>query len=203
MSHSSVLVAVDPTDNVQKAVEFQMAPFDENLAGEWFGDGSRWDWWQIGGRYEARLLGKDIIRRADVDLNQMRLDEIERYTTHWHKSQRYAGEAHYEFITGIEPGVSVEDYVQSKVKTGFPWFGAFLKDRTWHEHERLGWFGGSVKTECEIRGAETHVCLFENKNLGSKIYSWQGNESWDDIFFKRFVEGLAPETLLVCVDYHV
>lgn len=203
MSHSAVLVAIEPTDDVMKAVSHQMAPFDENIAGELFGDGSRWDWWVIGGRYAGRLLGKDIISRSEVDFDQMRIDEIARYTRHWESSQRYASDAHYEFLTGIKPGLSREDYTQSKVKTGFPWFGAFLKDRTWHEHERMGWFGATMKTECELRGAETHVCLFENKDLGSKIYSWQSNEAWDEIFYKRFVDQLPLETLLVCVDYHV
>lgn len=58
MSHASLLVAVDvvnPSDRseVHAAVSFQMEPYDEN--GHWFKDGSRWDYWTIGGRYTGRL----------------------------------------------------------------------------------------------------------------------------------------------------
>ncbi len=202
MSHSAVLVAISPTTDIEKAVQHEMAPFDEQ--GEWFGDGSRWDWWVIGGRYCNRLLGKDVLPRSQVNLDQMRRDEINRYTKNFSESRnRGYPENAFEFITGIKLDETLEQYLARKVKTGFPWFGAFLKDRTWHEHKRLGWFGVDASTECARAGADTHVCLFENADAGSKIYSWNSNEAWDEIFFKRFVEPLPPETLLVNVDYHV
>lgn len=59
MSHASVIVALSPSDlekhanNVEAAIAYQMEPFDEN--GEWFREGSRWDWWQIGGRFTGKL----------------------------------------------------------------------------------------------------------------------------------------------------
>lgn len=58
MSHASVLVAVSPEEvkkhgSIQLAVVHQMEPFDEN--GHWFKEGSRWDWWVIGGRFSGRF----------------------------------------------------------------------------------------------------------------------------------------------------
>lgn len=58
MSHASVIVALSPEQiqehgGIQEAVSWNMEPFDEN--GEWFEDGSRWDWWVIGGRYTGKF----------------------------------------------------------------------------------------------------------------------------------------------------
>lgn len=61
MSHFAVVVltkaAADDRDAVLADVERLLAPYDE--AGEWFADGSRWDWWQIGGRFTGALDGYD------------------------------------------------------------------------------------------------------------------------------------------------
>src|SRR5688500_14258938 len=60
MSHASVLIALDPPVNrseIDELIAEQMMPFDEN--GEWFRDGSRWDWYQIGGRFTGLLDGYD------------------------------------------------------------------------------------------------------------------------------------------------
>lgn len=48
MSHFVVWVLTEsgPDD---EAVARLLAPYDEN--GEWFAEGSRWDWWVIGGRW--------------------------------------------------------------------------------------------------------------------------------------------------------
>lgn len=47
MSHATVIVAVEAghQNELEKLVEAQMKPFDEN--GKFFRDGSRWDYWGI------------------------------------------------------------------------------------------------------------------------------------------------------------
>lgn len=59
MSHFSVLVIVGEQpitlEDAEDKVRPLLAPYDEN--GEWFRDGSKWDWWQIGGRWTGRLSG--------------------------------------------------------------------------------------------------------------------------------------------------
>ena len=136
MSHAVVLVAIRPTDDVEAAIAEQMQPFDEN--GEWFADGSRWDWYQIGGP-------KDV--------------------------------------------------------TAF----AFLRDRTWNECERMGWFGISAETERERAGAvQAKVCTHIDEATGAKIVSWgDGSDRWDAKFYKRFIAPLPGDVLLVVVDFHV
>ena len=53
MTHFPVIVMVPGDADVDAAVAKQLQPFDEN--GEWGRDGSRWDWWQIGGRFSGLL----------------------------------------------------------------------------------------------------------------------------------------------------
>ena len=195
-----MLVAIAPTDDIEAAVSHEMAPFDEN--GEWFGEGTRWDWWQSGGRYEGRLLGGNVLRRADVNLDQMRRDERERYARNWREAQERP-EAHRGFIYGLEPNEQLDDYLARKITTGFPWFGSFLRNRVWQEEERLGWFGSPAATECESKGHDVHICVHENAVAQSRIVSWNGAENWSRMFFARFVEPRPADTLLVCVDYHV
>lgn len=201
MSHSAVLIAISPTTDIEGAVSEQMAPFDEN--GVWGGEGTRWDGWQIGGRYSGRLLGRDVISRNEVDLEAMREDETSRYLSVYREAEANAGPL-VELLYGVDPArTAVAEYLEEKV-TDFPWFGAFLKDRIWQEQERLGWWGGTFKTECETAtGENPNICIYHNEKDGARIISWNGDPNWRQKFFARFVEKLPPETLLVGVDYHV
>jgi hypothetical protein len=57
--HGCIIVALSPAEieehgGVEEAVDWNMAPFDEN--DEWCADGSRWDYWTIGGRYSGQLV---------------------------------------------------------------------------------------------------------------------------------------------------
>ncbi len=68
MSHASVIVALSEADmqgakDLNEAIQFQMAPFDEQ--GEWGGEGTRWDWWMIGGRYSGRFAPPDYDPQED------------------------------------------------------------------------------------------------------------------------------------------
>jgi hypothetical protein len=80
----------------------------------------------------------------------------------------------------------------------------------WNEQERLGWFGGAAKTECEIKAESEGKewvgrCVHEQD--GAKVVSWTGpgdsEERWGRMFWPRFLEKLPDDTLLVVVDYHV
>lgn len=57
MTHFAVLVLIPQGEDVQFGVTRRLAPYDEN--GEWFAEGSRWDWWTIGGRFTGLLDGYD------------------------------------------------------------------------------------------------------------------------------------------------
>ena len=56
MSHAPVLVALPPgTIDIEASVKDQMAPFCVH-GNNWGADGSRWDWYVIGGRWIGELL---------------------------------------------------------------------------------------------------------------------------------------------------
>lgn len=95
---------------------------------------------------------------------------------------------------------------------------AFLSNRHWHEGERLGWFGSRATTECEAieRGnaasndidnevaAMLRKCLHKDKKTGARLVVWnEPQEIWSKEFYRRFVERLSEDTLLVTIDYHV
>lgn len=90
MSHACVLVAVDVVDpsdrlEVEAAVAFQMQPYDEN--GEWFADGSRWDWYQIGGRFTG-IIKDDIVQLKNVKRENIKPFYAFLRERHWHEGLR-------------------------------------------------------------------------------------------------------------------
>jgi hypothetical protein len=228
MSHASVLIAIRPTDDVDAAVAEQMAPFEENA--EWFADGSRWDRYQIGGRWTGMLdqdydPEKDPANTETCDLcdgtgtrpdgrggTPDRPDKKEGVCIRcglsecdcrgWCNGCRGAGHrtkwptqwARYD------GDVAPKDAVAKGAKAF-----AFLRDRTWNERERMGWFGGSSATECERAGAEqAKVCTHIDEKTSAKIVSWGDEEKrWDAKFYKRFIAPLPDDALLVVVDFHV
>lgn len=59
MSHflTAVIVPATPDEgDILKSVAELLASYDEN--GECFREGSHWDWWTIGGRWDGELVGE-------------------------------------------------------------------------------------------------------------------------------------------------
>lgn len=197
MSHASLLVALDPCpEDLEEAIAFQMAPFDENDS--WFEDGSRWDWYTIGGRSDGYLVQGNVMQRKAINLATMGARRRERLADQWRRAQSEPAK-HREWLWGVKPDETLESFVGNHAP--FPAHYAFLRNRVWHEHERMGWFGGAAATECEQAGKDVHICTHEKD--GARIISWGGSDSWDKMFYHRFVEPLPADTLLVTVDYHV
>ena len=205
MSHASLIVALDgdlSPDAIHEAVAYQMLPFDED--GQWFADGSRWDWWVIGGRYSGLFAGRDVILRRDLDLTDVSVARRRKWADIY--AEAMASESpHRNFLYGIKDGdTDVNAFLERRETEEGPLCAfAFLRNRVWHESSRMGWFGDDVKTECEIAApdADTHICIHEKD--GAKIVSWGKSEYFAPRFYSRFIKRLPPETALVCVDYHV
>jgi len=212
MSHASCLVALTDDElgehgSVQAAIEFQMLPFDEN--GEWFKKGSRWDWWQVGGRYGGRLLGRDHARRRELVEDVLKVYQRKRAHETWLEFEKELGRngdsalvrSLYDFGPDETADTLAEKY-EARLLTAF----AFLRQRRWHEAERMGWWGGSAQTECEIDHGPDYKgkCLHTSKELNARIISWAEDwDKWASRFWQRFVKPLDPDTHLVMVDYHV
>lgn len=217
MSHASLLVAIDGDTvkkhgGIEKAVEWNMAPFDENK--EWFRDGSRWDWYQIGGRYEGKFGGNDIALLKDVDEKTQRAGYHKDIRKWFKEAEAYLKQDHGQEVDeftmsmrfGVDPRKEKLEQLLQQSDEGpwFPSFYAFLSNRQWHENGRLGWFGMQVKSECAIRGRDKGKCLVKDEKLGARIIGWNREEAdWRAKFYDRFVKPLDPLTTLVSVDYHV
>jgi len=226
MSHASVIVAIDKAkikaNGLESALAWEMAPFDEG--NEWFRDGSRWDWYQIGGRFTGSLDGydpyTDPINMEVCNLcagTGVRPDGLERFGADWVKScngcngcegkgQRVASQLKKHRGDILEVTRVLE---LGKFKFAY----AFLSNRHWHEAERMGWFGAPAYTECERKDLDKPTadpdkwfgkCLHKDERTGARIICWnEPEEIWGEQFIRRFIKPLPTDTLLVNVDYHV
>ena len=225
MSHACILVALDGVDKndreaVEDAISEQMAPFDEN--GEFFADGSRWDWWTIGGRFTGSL-DPDYDPIADprnikvceiCSGTGFRDDAIAREARQrdpaWcggcngcHGAGKRTSFQLADFDGDIKLRSEL-DHLEGKLSAF-----AFLRSRLWHERRRMGWWGTPATTECQIKAeqetGETYTgrCIHECATTGSKIVSWSDDDRWESLFWPRFIRNLPPESVIAVVDYHV
>ena len=213
MSHASVIVALDENpQDVEINVGYQMEPFNEN--DKCFRDGSRWDWYQIGGRYAGKFLGSDTILAGDILQEKFRCHREPVLRENWHKAMSEVakdGKFPVELVYNFDPREKSEDAFVSELlaRSWFPGGYAFLRNRHWHEPERMGWFGGTAKTECERKNPEdidiaANKCITKDDTTGARIVVWnEPFELWQEHFYHRFIERLPHNTLLVTVDYHV
>src|SRR5690349_15379637 len=117
MSHASVLIALDKTEEgpppIKELVAYQMAPFDENE--ECFRDGSRWDWWKIGGRYSGKFISQDIITVAQIKPDLMREYRRKKLGESWDAAMTEVSKSvtfPVDLIYGFSPAeISRADYV--------------------------------------------------------------------------------------------
>lgn len=199
MSHAAIIVALDSPEAIEDQIEHQMEPFDEE--GKWFRDGSRWDWWEIGGRYKTFLLGADVCTRADLTVEKLEQFAEEKARTIW--AQYAAEEPELKSWYKIAEDETLETFISRKRRIKLSAFG-FLRDRRWHENERLGFFGGTAKSECELSGRPEGKCIVGKIDEPPCITGFnESPERWAEHYFARFIENLAPATTLVVVDFHV
>lgn len=207
MSHASLIVAIDgstPEENIEDAVSAEMAPFDEN--GEWFRDGSRWDWWVIGGRYSGKLSTAsrqrvNYARKGDLDLAGMLSQRRDDLAKSWEEAMKEADPALNKYIYGIGPNDTRESYIDKAIPlSAF----AFLSDLTWHERGRLGWFGTTIAPESGQESG-TSILVSQATRLRQATivtHNKVDDEAWEKTFYERFISSLPDDTWLVCVDYH-
>lgn len=196
-------------DAIHAVVAWEMEPFDEN--GTCFKDGSRWDWWSIGGRYEGRLLGGEIIYRhelSDEAMAKAAEDRVRDWWPEYLEAQKAMSPDMLKFVWDLPPDATLESEIE-RAKSKRVSAYAFLRNRRWCENGRLGWWGATAKTECEVKAEEKGDdfkgrCIHKDEASGAQIVTFNDDEGqWGQKFFDRFISDLEPNTMLVVVDYHV
>ena len=211
MSHASVIVALDGSvepQNIEDAVAYQMAPFDEN--DEWFADGSRWDWYQIGGRFSGRhFFGENVIRRGELTEKALRAQAVAAANKLW---DDYLAEDNPDdftrgYIYGLAEDETRSDTIANSTRR-ILWSWAFLKDRKWFEQARMGWFATATAPECHADDDTwSERCVTKCEKTGGQIATFVGpkdsDDVWAEMYWARFIRPLPDNTWLVTVDFHV
>ncbi len=217
MTHFPVIVALTKEDlersdgDVKAAVAAQLEPFSEG--GEWFKDGSRWDWWVIGGRFSDRFaIGANAVLVSQLDpaarIAKARAGAAACWaeaSARWEKEGKRS-EAWDSIAYGINPDDTEETLIERWAAASATLHAsAFVVGRTWNEANRSGWFGTTIETAQAMTGDIDERQVL-NSNVAERgcaaIVAWP-NGDWRAEFERRFIAGLAADTTLVCVDCHV
>lgn len=176
MSHFAVLVLSD--DGSEKAIKALLAPYDED--GEWFGDGSRWDWWHIGGRFTGLFdlydATKDPANSETCNLcngTGVRPNGKEQFGEAWFKQTngcngcsgtgisvkwptQWAAHSGDTMLAGVLPEPGSWRFFPSAIVT---------PDGEWHERARMGWFGATLPDEDGKEEKAEDIWQSEVRNL--------------------------------------
>lgn len=176
MSHFSVLVLVEQehANDVDNRVADLLAPYNES--GEWFADGSRLDWHQIGGRFTGALDGYDPTK----DPQNIEVCNICQGTGIRPGGLEEFGQKWFDACNGCNgcrgEGTSTKWPTQwerhpgdvlpvSEVAEGFAPTALVTPDGAWHEGARMGWFGAQIPNEQGQPGKSEDVWTTEVRAL--------------------------------------
>lgn len=119
--------------------------------GYWENPNAKWDWYEVGGRWDGHFDGSNVINVKDYDTS-IDLDTYNVYLGEWRAWER--GDK-------IDPGENFElacykpEYLKDFYKNAetyarikaTPWMRAVVTpDGEWHEVGRMGWWGCSDET---------------------------------------------------------
>lgn len=159
MTHFATLVLVDEPltrEQADEAVTPLLAPYDEN--GEWFAEGSRWDWWVVGGRWTG-ALDPDYDPLTDPRNTEVcdlcsgtgtRPDGLARFGAEWVKSTNgcngCGGKGTRVAFSLAEHERDVRPVAELPEGSFVP--GAVVTpDGRWHEQGRAGFWGMTIEDE--------------------------------------------------------
>ena len=152
----------------------------EGLRKTTYNPDSKWDWYQVGGRWGGLLQKKDGIRAdvakvKDIDFKEMESKARENAEKSWEESKDMDSTERY-FRFGIEKNQTKEKYLADAIT--FTTYSVLTGDKQWHERGQMGWF----------------AMVIDEKET---------EEEWVNNYFSRFIENLDPETTIVVVDCHI
>ena len=187
--------------------EYIAASFDEEQQdyGYWENPNAKWDWWQIGGRWNGSLKAKDG-KNGDINLvcpihnqqgrySQARVADIDfqpdeekdtRNLRWWEVviegSPLREGENKDDFYCFYKKEYIIARYKNKEnyalIESSMITYAVILPDGTWYQKGQMGWFG------C---GSETSDASYE----------------WDIRYKENFIDKADPNWILTIVDCHI
>jgi hypothetical protein len=162
---------------------------------------SKWDWWEIGGRWRGMLLlksgakgklgepgtfnnepkfpdGVDQARFGDIDWDKMRNDPVKKLELEkeWDLLVAPNSKGLFKPEYYLERYSTKEEFVRRNML--FTTHAVITDVGAWYEVGEMGWWGLSSETADE-------------------------EKDWEDNYWDRFLKDLRPETLLSVVDCHI
>lgn len=171
--------------------EYVQAPWDEEKQdyGHWKNPNAKWDWWQIGGRWQGLLKTSsgqtDEARVGDIDFEPNQ----ESYTKklRWWEvvvegSPLRAGESKRDFFSVYKKEYYINRYktkeTYAKIHSSVITYAVVMPDGKWYQKGDMGWFGFSSETAEE-------------------------SYDWDMHFKENFIDKAEQEWILTIVDCHI
>ncbi|KYC52802.1 MAG: hypothetical protein AMQ22_00593 [Candidatus Methanofastidiosum methylothiophilum] len=199
-----------------KSIEKPVPQWLKNWWNDWCGRGldedgnslsvynkdSKWDWYQIGGRWAGLLPLKEGVTSGeiggrswvfgnedpyedgrvdsalvkDVDFELLKEDEKNRCENHWYEL-KYSNEPFLktQYDELVKKYKTLENYIE---KCGHFSTYAVVDENGWYSKGDMGWWGMSSETQDE-------------------------SDAFDASFYDRFIKNLDPEERITIVDCHI
>jgi hypothetical protein len=169
MTHFAVWVLTQCAEASERELSELLAPYNEN--GEWFADGSRWDWWVVGGRFTGMLDGYDLEKDpANIETCNQCAGTGERPG-----GREQFGDKWYEWCHGCNGCMGTGQSLKFATRwvehdgdsqpvsrvlaapPAYPPVAVVTPDGKWHENERTGWWGATIPNENGTEPASADV----------------------------------------------
>lgn len=157
---------------------------ETGVYGRWENPNAKWDWYEIGGRWEGSLINKngevcDYAKVKDIDWKAMVKQDAKDAETIWNDTMNTCdgnNDSMIKRFSGILETDTKESFISRRSK--FRTYAVLDIKGKWHSQGEMISFGISKETE----GAA---------------------ESWEDNYFENFINN-ADENLIFClVDCHI
>ena len=154
---------------------------------------SKWDWYEIGGRWsgllnvktETGIIQADVAKLKDIDFS-IDKEEYKRLIRFWEVAIEglpiNPDENPDDFGTFYKKEYYIDRYknkeLYARINASFSTYAVITPDGEWHQKGEMGWFGMSSES---------------------------GDESlnWDLNFYDNFFKNADPETIVTIVDCHI
>jgi len=158
---------------------------------------SKWDWYEIGGRWQGMLKLKDgakgihgkaaymlkdhkyidncvdQARFCDIDWITMKRERIRNRHNEWNKE--LTGKDRFFAFHMLNTYGTMENYINT---SNHLTYAVITEDGQWYAPGEMGWFGCS---------SESH----------------EESQKWNDKYWDTFLADLSPDTLITIVDCHI